>query len=72
MNEEKALILQTLNESLSKTSVREKFTIWNIYFLYNPYIEYMLKVMEFGNLGDLITLLLNKKEAVMFLKTEEK
>lgn len=72
MNEEKVLTLQKLNESLSKTDVREKFTIWNIYFLYNPYIEYMSKVIEVGNLSHLISLILNKKEATTFLKTEEK
>lgn len=61
-----------LNESFSKTDVRQKFTIWNIHFLYKPYIEYMSKLIEVGNVGHLMSLMLNEKRAMKFLKTEEK
>lgn len=72
VNKQKVLILQMMDESLSKIDIRKKFAKWNVCFLYNSYIEYMSKVMEIGNLGQLISLILNKKEAMTFLKAEEK
>lgn len=67
MNEEKVLLFQVVNEGLSKIGVEEKFTVWNTYVLYNPYIEYMSKLIEVGNMGHLISVILNKKEDSTFL-----